>query len=309
MDTVLGHGEIWQGLLAQFQRGRLAHALAFVGPSGIGKKKVAWALAQALVCEHENPPCGECPSCRRVENSQSESILFLEPEKGTIKLDAVHPILQFLNLQLISRARVIIIDGAQLLNPQAGNSILKVLEEPPPQTYFILLIPEFSQLLPTLRSRLQVVRFSPLSDAQLKSDQTLPEWMVRSARGSFEQLTAFQDAKSEELRSLAFDFLSGALGGQREGLHALLDQVKDRDSALSSIHFLQQLLRDWSVLETQDVIHLDLLPRLQAFPQVEPGVRMDLWKSAFQLETDFIAHVDKSLLFENFFYRAKNSLG
>ena len=87
---------MWQSLLRQERAGHLAHAMAFAGPSGIGKKRFAWAFAQALLCEREERPCGECPACRRVENQQSESVLFLEPQKGVIKLESGAKYLQFL---------------------------------------------------------------------------------------------------------------------------------------------------------------------------------------------------------------------
>lgn len=308
-DALLGHEEIWHTLLRRSELGRLPHALAFVGPSGIGKKHFAWAFAQALVCEAAAPPCGECPACRRVENHQSESVLFLEPEKGTIKLDAAHQILQFLTLQRLGRARVVIIDSAQSLNPQAANSLLKAIEEPPPQTFFILIASELSQLLPTLRSRLQVLRFSPLNEEQIQQGEKLPTWMVRSARGSFEQLETFRDPQSEELRSLAFDFLTGALHARRVGLDALLDHAKDRESSLKAIHFLQQLLRDWTLIESAELIHSDLSTRFTSLPALAAEKRVDLWRSAFQMEQDLIAHVDRGLIFENFFYRAHQALG
>lgn len=311
IDSVIGHQEVWENLQRQIEQQRLAHALAFVGTAGIGKRKLAWALAQTLVCERTPAPCGECGPCRRVENQQTESVLLIEPTSGSIKLEAAQQVMSFLNLQRIGRARVILIDNAQLLNPQAGNSLLKIIEEPPPQTYFILLVSEFSQLLPTLRSRVQVVRFAPLSASQLQqvTEEPAPEWMLRSARGSSEQLAAFRDSHSEDLRVAAFEFLKESLNGRRVGLQSVLEQAKDRDSALGAIHFLQQLLRDWSVLETGETIHSDLSPQLAALPALSAESRVQLWRTAFQMELDMVAHVDKSLLFENFFYRAKSQLG
>jgi DNA polymerase-3 subunit delta' len=304
---VIGHEEVWAKLLRQLEAARLPHAMAFAGPAGIGKKRVAWALAQALVCERSERPCGECPPCRRVEAQQSESVLFLEPEKGVIKLEATHAILQFLTLQRIGRARVIIIDSAQVMNPQATNALLKVLEEPPPETYFILTVSELSQLLPTLRSRLQVLRFSPLSEEQIQGVEAAPSWMIRSSRGSFEALAAFRNEESEELRLLSMDFITGALNGRREGLDALLDRTKDREVALGAIHFVQQLLRDWTVIESEGAIHSDLKTKFQALRPLADDKKIELWRRSFQVEQDMKAHVDRGLLLENLFYGMKNA--
>lgn len=301
---VIGHEESWQTLVRQHERRHLPHALGFVGPSGIGKKRVAWAFAQVLVCE-TGTGCGECPACRRVENQQSESVILIEPQNGVIKLESAHEILQFLTLQRLGRARVVIVDSAQTMNPQATNALLKAIEEPPEETYFLLLIDELSQMLSTLRSRLQILRFHPLSEAQVRSGKEIPEWMVRSARGSFERLEKLNDPEFEELRRLTMDFVHGALAGQREALNSLFDHIKDRESALNAIRFLQQMLRDWSVLNASEVIHSDLKPRLMSLRQVSEARRLDLWRRAFQMEQDFNAHVDKTLLFENFYHQAK----
>lgn len=307
IDTVIGHRAIWQNLLHQLQVQHVPHAMAFAGPTGIGKRRVAWAFAQALVCEREAAvaPCGECPTCKRVENQQSESVLFVEPQKGTIKLESTQQVLQFLNLRRLGKARAVIIDGAQSMNPQAANALLKVIEEPPEQTYFLLLVSEWSQLLPTLRSRLQMLRFSPLSEVEMKTQEDLPSWMLRSARGSFEQLEGFRDAEVDELRQLTVEFLVGAVEGRRQGLDGLMDRTKDRDVAVRALHFLQQLLRDWSLLETEDTIHSDLRPRLEALNRPELQKRVALWRKAFQMEQDLQAHVDRALIFENFFYQAQ----
>ena len=312
IDAVVGHRATWDMLQTQAKQGRMAHALAFVGPSGIGKRKVAWALAQALVCEAVDAPCGVCPLCRRIESQQSESVLSIEAAGSMIKIESAQQILQFLNLQRLGRARVVIVDGAQWLNPQAGNSLLKIIEEPPPQTFFIFLLNEISQLMTTLRSRVQVIRFAPLSEVELQrvSPEPAPTWMLRSARGSAEQLASFRDAHSEELRGSVLSYLRESLAGRRAGIGPVLEQAKDREGALSAIHMLQQLLRDWSVAGSGShaLIHTDLSSELTQLPVASSEARAELWKSAFQMELDLASNVDKSLLFENFFYRARASV-
>jgi DNA polymerase-3 subunit delta' len=306
IDSVIGHRDIWERLIRQQKSGRLPHAMAFSGIPGIGKKRVAWAFAQALVCDREESPCGECPACRRVEIQQSESVFYVEPQNNVIKIESAHQILQFLNLRRLGRARAVIIDSAQSLNPQAANALLKAIEEPPEQTYFILLAAELSQLLPTLRSRLQILRFSPLSEEQLKRGADLPPWILRSARGSFENLENFRDEEAAGLRDLAFGFLAGTVKSQREGLDEFLEGSKDRESALRGVRFLQQLLRDWSLIGTGEILHADLEPALRALPGLEVARRVNLWRRAFQLEQDLLAHADRTLSLENFFYQAKN---
>ncbi|HMN67207.1 MAG TPA: hypothetical protein PKC28_01590, partial [Bdellovibrionales bacterium] len=254
-------------------------------------------------------PCGECGPCLRVANKSSEGVLLVEPAGNNIKLEAATAVLDFLSLQRVSRARVVIVEQAQLLNPQTGNALLKVIEEPPPESHFILLVSEISQLLPTLRSRVQNVRFSPLNDDVLKRAHASHEWMVRAARGSFSQLEALNSPEVAELRQLAVDFLTDAGQDLRRSLEKTVLETKERESALQFARLMQQILRDWTVLEGGgDVLNVDLKDRLSGLPKVDARSRAELWRQAFQVEMDLLAHVDRALVLENFFYRARQAL-
>lgn len=263
---------------------RLAHALAFSGPEGSGKKKMAWALAQALLCDRqEEAPCGECGPCRRIENESSEAVCFIEPEKNTIKLEAAATILDFLSLQRLARARVVIVDQANLLNVQTANALLKAIEEPPPETYFVLTTPGTSQLLPTLRSRVQNLNFQP-------SERSISE-------------------ESRPARELAMKFLNAAAQRSRAGLEDTQAESKDKEMALAITRELQSILRDWSVLETGPMIDQNIKTTLMILPKVEVSERVRLWQAAHKAEQDLLGNIDRTLIFENFFYSMKNTFG
>jgi replication-associated recombination protein RarA len=304
IDSIHGHENLWLKLASMAEGQHLPHAMVFTGTPGVGKRMVAWALAQFLVCEAlESRPCGVCPSCRRVEARQSESILALEPEGQSLKLEAAHQVLRFLSLQRVGRARVVIVDQAQHLTPQAGNALLKVVEEPPPESYFVFIAPEASQLLPTLRSRTQVLRFAPLTDDILTRDEALPAWMVRASRGSFENLESLRDTDTADLRKIVADFLVSAFRGDRSFLREILEAGKSKESGLKIMRLLQQFLRDWTVGDAARPLHEDLRAVLISLPDWEPRRKSELWRYSFQMEADYLAHVDRGLIFENFFYR------
>jgi DNA polymerase-3 subunit delta' len=284
IDQIPHQKKVWDRLMSARQENRLAHALAFSGPEGSGKKKMAWAFAQALLCDRqENAPCGECGPCRRVEMGSSESVCFIEPEKNTIKLEAAAEILDFLSLQRLSRARIVIADQAHLLNAQTANALLKAIEEPPPESYFILTTPGTSQLLPTLRSRVQNMAFQPAERA------------------------INEDARA--VRELALKFLNAAAQRSRSGLEEVQAEGKDKETALAFTRELQSILRDWTTLESGSLIDPNIKTTLMILPKVDIARRVQLWQQAHKAEQDLLGNIDRALIFENFFYRARETFG
>ena len=156
----------------------------------MGKDRAAVALAMALNCEASNPesgrslsfddkntnrsftvtPCGSCNSCRKIESDQHPDIIRLKPAGSFIKIDQIRALCQTLTLKRFEAAmRVVIITDAQAMNPAAGNALLKVLEEPPNETLIILIAAHRPDLLPTITSRCQHIRFNPISRSTLTS--------------------------------------------------------------------------------------------------------------------------------------------
>ena len=311
IDGIAGHGPTWNRLRDLVKRGRLPHALALTGPPGIGKQMLAWALAQLLLCEETETekPCGRCPPCQRVANRQSEGVLLVEPTGTQIKLEGATSILTFLSLARLTPARIIIVDGAQALNPQAANSLLKIVEEPPDHTYFLFIVPEISRWLPTLRSRTQVVRLTPLSDEILAERSRAPEWMRRAARGSLGRLLELENSEDgEDLRRISLGFVTHSVRGERAGLDQILAATKERPVALRAVQFLQRTLRDWCVGDHAEALNVDQTADLAAVGEVSIGHRLDLWRQSFRMETDLLGFVDRNLVFENFYQRGGDGL-
>lgn len=156
---------ILEGALA---RGRLGHALLFSGPRGLGKAATAAALARAACCRDPRGAgalggCGVCPDCRQVEAGVHPDVRWVAPSPSNIRIEQVREILREAHLRPFSgRGRTFILRGADRLTEEAANALLKVLEEPPDGTRFILLTAMPGALLPTIRSRCQELPFRPL---------------------------------------------------------------------------------------------------------------------------------------------------
>jgi len=147
---------------------RLAHALLFAGADGIGKFSLAQAFAVWMLCEEGgDDSCGECAACRQAAAGSHPDVLVVTvaPGKKEIGVDRARELKRFTQLQPLSgKAKVGIIDGAHLLTVAAQNAMLKTLEDPPRRSILILVANNPDALLPTVRSRLQRVPFSPLPE-------------------------------------------------------------------------------------------------------------------------------------------------
>ena len=154
-----------QTLERSLTEGRTHHAYLFTGPAHLGKATLAVQLAQALNCDADAPPCGECPSCKRIAdgNHADVRLISLGGEAGSIGIGVVREIINSAHLHPYEgRTRVFIITEADLLTRDAANALLKVLEEPPDDVVLILVGNSLDNQLPTVRSRCQTLHFRPL---------------------------------------------------------------------------------------------------------------------------------------------------
>jgi DNA polymerase-3 subunit delta' len=154
------------------QTGRIPNALLFYGPRGTGKKQAALFFAQACNCLTDNGrPCNICASCKKISAGMHPDIIFLGPAENK-KLISISQIRDIGGI-IASRAneavfRMVCILHADLMNSQAQNALLKMLEEPPEHTFFILAVEQTAPLLPTILSRCRRIDFQALADREIK---------------------------------------------------------------------------------------------------------------------------------------------
>ena len=172
---VVGHRSRLRLLSGAVARATLPPSLLFSGPSGVGKRRVATALAQVLNCEAAPATgdgidgCGSCSSCRRIERGSHPDVVLVEPSDN--RAIGVEPIRQLMGRSAYKpfegRCRVVIVDDADRLMWPAQNALLKTLEEPQGSSQFVLVTAYPDLLLPTVRSRCQHVRFGQLRSADV----------------------------------------------------------------------------------------------------------------------------------------------
>jgi DNA polymerase-3 subunit delta' len=166
MWQLAGHSRATTLLQQSLRNGQLSHAYLFVGPAHVGKFTLARNLAQAVNCTSTEPPCQECTSCRRIAASKHSDIHIVDLISVEKKEIGIRQIAEMQNAAHLppfeGKCKVFIFDRAEMLSHEAANSLLKTLEEPPPNIMIILLTAKESTLLPTIASRCQRVELRPL---------------------------------------------------------------------------------------------------------------------------------------------------
>ncbi len=265
----LGHQDVREAFLRAIQRQRLTQAYAFVGPDGIGKQGFARRLAQYLLCERraddELEACGACSHCRPFLAGTHPDFLTVARDPGKRELTVAKfvgdreqrgkaGLCYELSIRPVAGSRKIaIINDADTMNDEAANALLKTLEEPPDGAVLILIASSLESLLPTIRSRCQLVRFRPLADAdvqrhienhQLATDPADVQMLVGLAGGS---LSAAERLAQPGLRDLRRDWLRELSNSPGDGMRTAaritdaMDQItKDAAEQRQIVHWLLQ---------------------------------------------------------------------
>ena len=166
---LVGHKDAREVFLNAFSSDRFSHAWIVAGPFGIGKATFAFHMARFLLSGRDDISSND-PIYRRIIADSHGDVRVIGGDDGSeIGVEPIRELNSFLSQTSAEGGfRVVIIDGAESLNRNAANALLKRLEEPPPKTVFFLITSVPGRLLPTIRSRCQVLTLFALSEAEVE---------------------------------------------------------------------------------------------------------------------------------------------
>lgn len=261
---IIGHQEIRKILSKLFKESKLPHALMLAGSAGIGKKLVAEEIANSLICaEQIYGGCGKCANCLPFLARNYPDIHRLNCEdKEQVSAEAIRQIINLLSLKSFGgQARIIIFENAESLSLTSCNILLKSLEEPRPNTYYIFVSANPSFIPITIRSRCQTYYLPDLKEAELEQIITnsdlkskLPETLTIAsilpyASGSL--VSIHKIIEKPELWSSTKSFLSDFFAGK---VHALLETVKplskEREDLIDFLFFVEIITRRQMLLQS-----------------------------------------------------------
>ena len=292
---LIGNVNIRDSVVNSLRENRLPHALLIEGDVGTGRHTLAHFIAKAIVCEAKTVPCGECRGCNAAESSNHPDITVIAPQENKKNI-AVSQIRDLKAETVIkphqAKAKVFVIDFADTMNDQSQNALLKVLEEPPAATYFILIAESKASFLETVISRCVVLTLST------------PEAAVAAeyiAKNTDYPIADIKEALEAEKNNIGKALL-------------YLEGKGDSEITLAAAEFLQSMLsRDmWGMLKATSLAEKNRLEADRFFKELKiqaaVGLRKNtanykgkifsrLYTELCQLEKSLVTNINLSLLF------------
>lgn len=269
MNVIDLHSKVWAGL--QARRKQLPHSLLLVGQKGLGKYELARRFAASLLCESpsiEGLACGKCLACNWFEQGNHPDFRLLQPDalgeeaevedgkkkpSQQITIDQVRGLDEFFNIGTHRGGlRIILVNPTEAMNRSTANSLLKTLEEPAPDTLFLMVSSEPMRLLPTIRSRCQVVPV-PVPSMTLAEKVLADEGVAQAER--WLALAGGSPGLAMDLASSGqgawLELLTARLGSGRKGdplttAAELEKAVKDSKGKVALKH-ITEALQKWMV--------------------------------------------------------------
>lgn len=339
-SKLVGNDKVKHTLKHLLANGRVPNALLFAGDEGVGKQQFALELIRATFCPQPNNAegCGVCKICVRTSNfvipeptdknkDEFKKVFFgghsdvgkVVTYKRTILVDAIRDLEKHAHfLPNESEARFFIIDGADKMNDEASNALLKTLEEPAPTSYIFLITSRPDSLLPTIRSRCQTLRFAPIAiedverflieDRAFSHDEA--KLAARLSRGSIGRAVSINVAKFRAAREKMLGVVSDAIEtGNRAAMLRTAEEMNDaknKDQFEENLDILQSLIHDvWTVKvggDLERIVNTDLFEHLTRLAEESAATKLSNWLTAIDtMRKNLAVNINKKIAADTLF--------
>ena len=302
--NLVGQPELRKALLTELEAGSVSPVTLLTGPGGSGKKSWGIALARALLCPVSScRPCGVCLSCRQLNGGNNPNLFLIHPEGRWIKIDQIRRVRPRLYLASPEdECRVLLISGADRMTPEAGSSLLKLLEEPPERLYIILTSSHPEKLLSTIISRCRRYVLQLLSVDEITLLLNSEEILSGVEVGLIARLSHGLPGRARELApdpalgeriklamELARDLVTPAVSAP--DLFRRASSLAEREDLLFILELLYIYYRDLLLRLLCGPSDLHILPRPSSYPRVSPA--------SLELSLEDISRAIKRIAFTN----------
>ncbi|MDR0333571.1 MAG: DNA polymerase III subunit [Dysgonamonadaceae bacterium] len=308
---IIGLHDVKQHLIDSVRRGLIPHARMFYGLEGVGKLPLAIAYARYLNCENrgENDSCGECPSCQKFDKFAHPDLHFVFPvvkskvsdeylkdwreflsknryfnlntwlnfidaqnAQGLIYSKESEEIIRKLNLKVYeAKYKIMIVWLPEKMHESCANKLLKMIEEPPDNTVFLLVSEELEQVLQTIQSRCQPLHIRPLESEEIIQgirqnyglDESAAQSVAHIANGSF--LKAVEIIQSSDETKENFDlFVKMMRASVMRNIKSIKEVANEiatvgRERQKSFLTYSLRMFREYFVsnLNTPDIVYIN----------------------------------------------------
>lgn len=305
------------------RKGNIPHALLFYGINGVGKRAAAKLFSMALNCrgnhsgsQPSEKSCGVCRSCCKIESGNHPDVIRIKPSGAFIRIAQIRELLETLSLKPYEATiRVVVISDAHAMNPEAANALLKMLEEPPDQTIFILTTEQLADLLPTVVSRCQQIRFRPVSLENLKRllrkeyslTTDVAHIIAAMANGSQTKAAQMIQGNWMEKRDWLIGEMESLTSKSMNRLMLFAEKLSnDKAVLMNSLDIMMSWLRDVLIYQfnPQKVINTDITNRIKiASEQLPAEVLLLRIKHVLQTQRDIRANANLRLALDTLVMR------
>lgn len=343
---LVGNDDIKHRLKRLIAERRVPNSLLFAGDEGVGKRQFALEIAKTFVCtdaETEHA-CNVCSACQRADRlviperedknkDEFKKVFFSEHLdvgtvvhfKRTILVDAIRDLERNANFRPYeSPARFFIIDEADRMNDESSNALLKTLEEPPPTSFIFLITSRPDSLLPTIRSRCQILRFAPVENSRVESylieeraySHDEARLAARLSRGSIGRAVSINVKSFREQRELMLDVLVNVVRNKDKAsllmISEQMNDAKNKERFEENLAILESLIHDlWSLTIGGDhdrLANSDLAGELEQLTSAARKADLPAWLSGIsQLRDDLAVNINRRVASDALFVSMANA--